>query len=144
MENLKKQDFAFTLQIPAGCNFGIAGSTRYRELYRHEQERMLHDTISVGLTSLFDRNIVYNIIFESHKDQRRHAHGTIQDVTSLEMSSLQRLINCQFGYAINNLKIFHYKVEFYEAGWSKYKQKEQKDMLFNIPLPLDNNINEIE
>jgi len=145
-------NYAFTLIIPGGCDFGKKGAQRYREYSNIEQERMLNDLIVMSFEELYHRDISFDIFFEKHKDQRSHCHGTINNTTALEMSSLQRLINIHLGYSIKNDKLFHYKREFNAPKWDKYKTKDQpnplfknlekpqRSPLFDIPLPGDNNI----
>lgn len=123
------RDYAFTLQVPAGCVITTIKKTglviRFRDLTFPEQITFLKLLMSEGIFGMIN----YEYTIEFHKDGRQHMHGRMLDCSPEHMRTKQVDINVKLGYSMDNKKLFLYKHETDPNGWRKYMYKCQTNSI---------------
>jgi len=131
-------NFAFTLQLPAFLKvpFGASKFT-YAGLTPSQQEDVLTAGINHALEIVgyeYKRMIDREIYFEEHKDGRKHAHGTIKDLTEEDIVRVQTAFCLRFGIKKTKQmnEVFNYLPIFNACGWEKYSTKDQPDSVRTV------------
>lgn len=99
----------------------------FSELEPSEQDQYL---ISLFTSPLIARNITFNYVCETHPNitlgngkEKRHLHGTIQNITYETKDELKKLY--MKSYIKSSSEHYCYMVPIVSSGWSSYCEKSQ-------------------
>lgn len=137
----EKRDWAITIEIPSfkyvpcKVKYGsMIGQSKYILLSKEEQEKILNKFKELAN----ENNDSCDLIFENHKNGRRHCHGTIYKVTEERLKNYIAKFCATVGIRKEKQysQIVYYKPVFNCFGWCSYCVKDIQQQEINNKIEL--------